>query len=106
MDPVFNTACLGFDGSKLMSKKTNKIIQALVRMLVYTQVIQRIILMNAYILSPFGYCTVVWMNRSRILNNTINELHKREFRLAYSDQSTDFSDIVIKDKPVTIIRKN
>ena len=53
------------------------------------------------ILSRFGYCSLVWMNHSRTLNNRINGLHKRALSLVYNDFSS-FSEILDKDKFVSI----
>ena len=62
--------------------------------------------MNAYFMSQFGYCPLVWMNHSRTLNNRINGLHKRAFSLVYNDFSSSFSELLEKDKSVTIHRRN
>ena len=42
---------------------------------------QEQLLMIAYFMSQFGYCPLVWMNRSRTLNNRLNGLHS----LVYND---------------------
>ena len=58
--------------------------------------------MNAYFMSAFGYCLLVWVNHSRTQNNRINVLHKRAFSLVYNDFSSSFSELSEKDKSVTI----
>ena len=60
--------------------------------------------MNAY--SQFGYCPLVWMIHSRTLNNRINGLHKRALSLVYNDFSSSFSELLEKDKSVTIHHRN
>ena len=46
------------------------------------------------------------MNHSRTLNNRINELHKRALSLVYNDFSSSFSELLEKDKSVTIRYRN
>ena len=62
--------------------------------------------MNSYFSSQFGYFPLVWMNRSRTLNNGINELHKRALNLVCNDFSLSFSQLLEKDKSVTIHHHN
>ena len=62
--------------------------------------------MNGYFMSQFGYCPLVWMNHSRTLNSLIHGLHKRAFSLVYNDFSSSFSELLEKDKSVTIHRRN
>ena len=66
---------------------------------------QKRLLMNAYFMSQFGYCSVVWMNHSRTLNNQISRLHKRALSLAYNNSSS-FSELLEKDKYVTVCHHN
>ena len=61
--------------------------------------------MNAYFMSQFGYCSVVWMNHSRTLNNQISRLHERALSLAYNNSSS-FSELLEKDKYVTVCHHN
>ena len=62
--------------------------------------------MNACSISQFGYCPLVWMNHRRTLNNHINGLHKRALSLAYNDFSSSFSELLEKNKSVTIHHHN
>ena len=62
--------------------------------------------MNVYFMSRFGYCPLVWMNHSRTLNNCINGLHKRALSLVCNDFSSSFSELLQKDKSVTIHHSN
>ena len=39
--------------------------------------------MNAFILSQFGYFTLVWIFDSRKLNNHINNIHGRVIRIVF-----------------------
>ena len=78
--------------------KASKKIQAFTRIFPYIPQTQKRLLMNAYFMSQFGYCPLVWMNHSRTLNNHINGLHKRTLNLVYNDFSSSFSEILEKDK--------
>ena len=62
--------------------------------------------MNAYFISQFVCCPLVLMNHSRTLNNRINGLHKRALSLVYNDFSSSFSELLEKDKSVTIHHRN
>ena len=62
--------------------------------------------MNAYFMSQFGYCHLVWMKHSRTLNNLINGLHKRTLSLVYNNFSSSFSELLEKDKSATIHHRN
>ena len=62
--------------------------------------------MNAYFISQFICCPLVWMNHSRTLNNRIIGLHKRALSLVYNDFSSSFSEFFAKDKSVTLHHRN
>ena len=91
-------------GTNLCNKASKKI-QALARIFQYILQTQKQLLMNVYFMSQFGYCPVVWMNHSRTLNNH-NGLHKTALSLVYNDFSSSFSELLEKDKSVTIHHRN
>ena len=91
--------------SKLCDKASNKI-NALARIFPYIPLEQRKILMNSFFLSQFNYCSLVWMNHSRSLNNRINRLHERALRLVYKDFNSTFSELLEIDKSVSIHQRN
>ena len=82
--------------------KASRKIQAVVRIFPYIPQTQKLLLMNVYFMSQFGYCPLVWMNHSLTLNNRINGLHTRAFSLVYNAFSLHFSELLEKDKSVTI----
>ena len=47
-------------------------------------------LMKAFIESQFNYCPLIWMLRSRALNNKINHIHERALRTVYSNYNSSF----------------
>ena len=58
--------------------------------------------MNAYFMSQFSYCPLVGMNHSKTFNNRTHGLHKIALSLLYNDFSSSFSELLEKDKSVTI----
>ena len=64
--------------SRLCKKASHKL-HALARVSNFMNVEQRRKIMKAFIASQFGYCPVVWMFHSRMLNKGINKIHERDF---------------------------
>ena len=67
---------------------------------------QRKTIVNAFILSQFGYCPLVWMFHSRKLNTRINKLHERALRIVYQDSTTSFEELLIRNGSFTIHIRN
>ena len=86
--------------------KASRKIQALAKIFPYIPQTQKRLLMNAYFMSQFGYCPLAWMNHNKILNNRINGLHKRALSLVYNFFSSSFSELLEKDKSVSIHHRN
>ena len=55
--------------------------------------------------AQFSYCPLVWMWHSRSMNNIINRLHERCFRIIYNDKWSFFENSFGKDGSVTIKHK-
>ena len=62
--------------------------------------------MKAIICSQFGYCPLVLIFHSRKINNHINSVHERALRVVYRDYNATFSQLLSKDKSVTIKQRN
>ena len=62
--------------------------------------------MNAFILSQFSYCPVIWMFHDRNVNSKINKIHERALRIAFKDMSSNFEELLIKAASVTIHQRN
>ena len=60
---------------------------------------------NAFILSQFSYCPVIWMFHDRKVNNKINKIHERALRIAFKDTSLNFEELLIKAASVTLHKK-
>ena len=91
--------------SEICSKVASKL-HALSRISHFMSFSQRKLILNAFILSQFSYCPLVWMFHSRTLNNRINHLHERALRIAYQDSSSSFEDLLCKDGSFTIHHRN
>ena len=63
-------------------------------------------LVNAFFLSQFNYCNLVWMCHNRTINNKINRLHERCLRLIYNDKISSFESFLERYSSVTIYHRN
>ena len=63
--------------------------------------------MNAFITFQFSNCSLVWMFHSKIMNNRIDKLHEKTFRLVYKDEKgLSLDDLLKKGKSVSIHQRN
>ena len=67
---------------------------------------ERRILLETFIESQFGYCPLICMFHSRRVNDKINHLHERFFRIVYKDNNSSYVDLLAKDKSFTIHQRN
>ena len=63
-------------------------------------------IMNAFFKSHFNYCPLIWMCCNRSLNNKLDRLHERSWRIDYSDKTSNFSELLEKDGSVSIHYQN
>ena len=63
-------------------------------------------LMNAFFISQFNYCPVIWLCHSRALNSKINRLHERCLRIIFNDKISTFKELLEKDNYVSIHYRN
>ena len=63
-------------------------------------------LSEAYIMSTFTYCPLIWMYCSKTANNLTNKIHKRSLRVIYEMENGNFEDLLIKDSSWTIHENN
>ena len=89
-----------------LCKKASQKLNALTRVAQYMNLAQRRSIMKAFICSQFGYCPLVWIFHSRKINTRINSLHERVLRVVYRDYNATFSELLTKDKSVTIHQRN
>ena len=89
-----------------LCKRTSRKIHALGRISQYIETNKLKIIMRAFIENEFNYCPLTWMFHNRTLNNKINKLHERALHLTYKDEKSTFSELLEKDKSVTIHERN
>ena len=87
-------------------KKARQKLNAFLRVTFYKGLPKRSMLLNAFFLSQFSYCPLVWMFHSRGKNNKINRLHERCLRIIYSDKKSTFIELLEKDNFVPIHKLN
>ena len=63
-------------------------------------------LSEAYIISAFKYCPLIWMFCNKTSNNQINKIHKCSLRLAYEMQDGNFEDLLLKDNSWNVHESN
>ena len=89
-----------------LCKKVGKKLYALARVIKYMSINQARILIRSFIMSQFSYCPLIWTCHGRKINNQINNLHERSFRLACNNKSSSFRELLERDKSVTIHERN
>ena len=75
----------------------NNRLRALTRIRRYLSTEQTKYLSEAYIMSTFKYCPLIWMFCNKTSNNQINKIHKLTLRLVYGMQDANFEDLLLKD---------
>ena len=63
-------------------------------------------IMQSFIMSQFGYCSLIWMKHNRSLSNNINRIHKRAITIVYRDKKSTFKELLEKHNTLTIQVKN
>ena len=87
-------------------KKASRKISALARVTPFMGLSKRKLLMNAFLISQFSYCPLIWMCHSRSNNRKINMLHERCLRIIYNDKQSSFAELLNKDNPDSIHIRN
>ena len=89
----------------LCSIASNRL-RALARISKFSSTEQAKRLSEAYIISSFTYCPLIWMFCSKTANNLINKIHKCILRVIYEMEDANFEDLAIKDSSWTIHENN
>ena len=66
-------------------KKAGLKLNALARITPYMDLNKKRLLLNAFFMSQFNYCQLVWMCHNRTKNNKTNRVHERCLRLIYNE---------------------
>ena len=88
-----------------LCKKANCKLHALSRVSKYMTLNKRRILMKSFKISQFNYYPLIWMIHNRGLKNRINHIHERAIRIVYDDYSSNFEDLLNKNKLVIIHKR-
>ena len=91
--------------SNLCITASNRL-RALARIRKFLSLEQAKRLSEAYIMSTFKYCPLIWMFCNKTANNQINKIHKRSLRLVYQLEDENFEHLLIKDNSWTIHESN
>ena len=89
-----------------ISQRASRKLNALARLTIYMKQGKRRMLMNAFFIFQFNYCSVIWMCHSRALSNKINRLHERCLRIIYNDKISTLKKLPEKDNSVSIHYRN
>ena len=73
-----------------LCKKAGQKLHALARISNYVDVEKLRTMMNAFVVSQFGYCPLVWMFHDRSVDKKINKIHERALRIAYKESRTRY----------------
>ena len=84
-------------------KKASQKLNALARITPFMSIQKRRTIMKSFVTSQFSYCPLIWMFRSRRLNNSI---HERALSIAYQDNTSAFQELLNKDNSVSIHHRN
>ena len=72
----------------------------------YVDVEKLRVVMNAFVVSQFSYCPLIWMCHDRSVNKKINKIHERATRIAYKDSCSNLEELLTKGNTVSIHHKN
>ena len=64
------------------------------------------LILNAFFISQFNYCHLVWICHNRTKNNKINRLYERCLRLIYNYKKSSFEELLDIDSFVSIHDRN
>ena len=67
---------------------------------------KKCLLVNAFFMSQFNYCHLIWMCHNRTKNNKINRIQERCLRLIFNDKKSSFENLLDKDKSVSVHHQN
>ena len=89
-----------------LCNKANMKINCLFRIRNFIGEKQAELLGNAYILSYFNYCPLIWMFCSKTLGKKINQVHRRCLKAIYRKYDFDLSDLLCELKIPSIHTKH
>ena len=89
-----------------MCKKVSAKTKALMRIRSYLTQKQADFLFNAYLMSPFNYCPLVWMFCSKQAHNLLNATHHKALCAKLNTFTFTFDEMLLKSNSLPIHTKN
>ena len=90
-----------------LCKRAGKKVHALTRVFKYMKISELKLISNAFMMSQFSCCPLIWMFHSRAMEHRINRIHERTLRLIYLNQhQLTFKEILEKTATVSIHQRN
>ena len=89
-----------------LCKKAGQKLHALARIANYMDISKKCSIINAFIISQFSYCPLIWMFHRRKLNHRINKIHELALRIVCDDHQCTFKELLERDNSFTIHNKN
>ena len=83
----------------IICQKANRKLNALARITPYMELTRRRILVNAFFVSQFNYCPLIWLFHSR-------NLHESCLRVIYNDKISSFEQLLENDNSVSMHHRN
>ena len=62
--------------------------------------------MNAFVVSQFSYCPLVWMFHERSVSKKINKNYARALRIAFKDGCSNFEELLTTANTLSLHHKN
>ena len=84
-----------------LCKKVGQKLHALGRIANYIDISKNCSILNAFVLSQFSYCSLIWMFHRRELNPRIKKIHVRALRILYNDHHVLLNNFF---KEMTLLR--
>ena len=91
---------------KSICTKANKKVGAFSRVVKYLDGQKAKLLYNAFIMSTFNYCPLIWMFCGKRSNKEVNMVHKRALRILHNDYNASFEELLERSKEIPIHVKN
>ena len=83
-------------------KKASQKLNVISRITPYMDFNKKRLAVNAFFMTQFNYCPIIWMCHNRTYNNKINGLHERCLQVIHNDKHSSFEDLLEKDNSVSI----
>ena len=90
-----------------LCKRAGKKAHALTRVFKYMKISELKLISNAFMMSQFSCCPLIWMFHSRAMEHRINRIHERTLRLIYLNQhQLTFKEILEETATVSMHQRN